>query len=109
MESGIWLKSIQPLVISPIPQKMAVNRFLSMPIFDIKEIIKLKSCEDVITSKSTKVKHITPPINKIEFTDETTLAEKSMQGESLLILAFFILLESKVVFSFLEEFLSFKL
>lgn len=67
----------QPLVISPIPQIMLAKIFLSMPSFAMTEINIENNLLVVITSRSTKVKQITPPISIMELTDDTTLAEKS--------------------------------
>lgn len=76
VESGVWLKSRQPCVISPIPQKMAVKSCLEKPIFSSKDIKNVKIVLDVITSNITNVKHITPPIKSIEFIEDVTLSEK---------------------------------
>ena len=67
----------QPLVISPNPQNMADIREPFIPIL-FKELINIENkWLVVITSSSTKVKHITPPIKSIEFTDDIMLCEKS--------------------------------
>ena len=67
----------QPLVISPSPQNIADISVPFMPKL-FKHFINDKNSElVVITSSSTNVKHITPPINSIEFTDDIMLCEKS--------------------------------
>lgn len=67
-----------PLVISKNPEKIAHKTSLFMPKLDKKRIICKNTMLDVITSITTKVKQITPPISSILETDCITLSPNVM-------------------------------
>ena len=74
---AVEARSRQPLVISPSPHKMAVNNEEFNPmLFSMLQKWTNIGLE-MTTSSKTNVKHITPPINSIEFIDDITLCEKS--------------------------------
>ncbi len=75
-ERGISDSIIQPFVISKIPEKIAVITSWFMPKYEKTDTILTKIKLPVITSISTKVKQITPPISSIEEIDDVTLSEK---------------------------------
>lgn len=70
----------QPLVISPIPHKKAENIFSFIPILLSLWIMNENIGLDIITSIKTKVKQITPPINRIDEIEELMLSENVMRG-----------------------------
>ncbi len=71
-------RSKHPFVISPKPQKMAVNIFSFIPTFARTLVIKENAGLEITTSIKTKVKQITPPIKRIEEIEADMLSEKLM-------------------------------
>ena len=67
----------QPFVISPSPQKIDDISEPFIPRLENQLIVAKNILLEVITSKITNEKQITPPISNIEFTDDVILCEKS--------------------------------